>query len=92
MSWHAWLGGLIVQEIYFHEGSSVEVCRDLTFRTDAEQVEEFITFKRIYSQEEILDLLSSCGFRVDQIYGGWDLSALGENSPKMLLVGVKKYK
>ena len=89
-NWHTWPGGLTLQEIYFHEDNSVEVCRDLIFRRDAEQAEEFTYFKRIYSQDEIVDLLSSCGFRVDQIYGEWNLSPLEENSPKMLLVGVKE--
>jgi len=88
-NWRIWPGGLTLQEIYFHENLSVEVCRDLTFRTDGEGAEEFITFKQIYSSKEIKDLLSNCGLRVDQVYGGWDLSPLGENSPKMLLVGVK---
>ena len=68
----------------------MEVCRDLIFKRDAEQVQEFIVFKRIYSQNEICDLLSDCGFRVDQVYGGWDLSPLEEDSSKMLLVGVKE--
>jgi len=88
-NWDMWPGGLTLQEIYFHEDSSVEVCRDLILKTDAERVEEFVIFKRIYSQGEILELLSDCGFRVDGIYGGWDLSPLGDESPKMLLVGVK---
>lgn len=88
-NWHVWSGGLTLQEIYFHEDISVEVCRDLVFRTDVEGVDEFIISKRIYSSNEIRDLLSNCGLRVDQIYGGWDLSPLVEDSPKMLLVGVK---
>jgi hypothetical protein len=53
-------------------------------------MEEFIIFKRIYSQDEIVSLLSSCGFQVEAIYGGWDLSPLEESSPKMLLVGEKR--
>lgn len=89
-NWYMWSGGLTLREIYFHKHLSVEVCRDLTFKTDAEGVEEFIIFKRIYSSNEIKDILSDCGLRADQVYGGWDLSPLGENSPKMLLVGVKE--
>jgi SAM-dependent methyltransferase len=88
-NWGTHPGGLALGEIYFHEENSVEVCRDIIFKTDAKQPEEFITFKRIYSQEEILDILSSCGFRVDEIYGGWDLPPLTEKSPKMLLVAEK---
>jgi hypothetical protein len=68
----------------------VEVCRDLIVHTDAEQVEAFTIFKRIYSQGEISGLLSSCGFQIDAIYGDWNLSPLEESSSKMLLVSVKK--
>ena len=88
-SWCSWPGGLTLEEICFHRDSSVEVFRALIFGLDAERVEEFVYFKRIYSQKEILGLLSSCGFQVDQVYGDWDLSPLRENSPKMLLAGVK---
>ena len=89
-SWLIWPGGLTLEEIYFHEDSSVESYRAIIFRIGVEQVEEFIYFKRIYSQEEILELLSSCGFHVDQVYGDWDLSPLTEGSHKMLLVGAKR--
>jgi SAM-dependent methyltransferase len=88
--WHIWSGGITLQELYFHENLSVEVCRDLTFRVDGRGAEEFIIFKRIYSPDEIKDLLLGCGLRADQIYGDWDLSYLEENSPKMLLVGEKE--
>jgi len=88
--WHTFPGGLILQEIYFHEDISVEVCRDLSFRTDAENPEEFIMFKRIYSEKEIVELLENCGFQVKHIFGGWDLSALTETSPKMILVVEKE--
>lgn len=89
-NWSTYPGGLALGEIYFHEENSVEVCRDVILKTGAKRPEEFITFKRIYSQEEILNLLSSCGFQVDGIYGGWDLSRLSESSPKMLLAATKK--
>lgn len=87
--WYLTPGGLTLQEVYYHEATSVEVMRDLEFTTDAEQVEEFVIFKRIYSLDEIRDLLSTCGFSIDQVYGAWDLSPLEEGSPKMLLVGAK---
>lgn len=89
-NWYIWPNCLMLQEIYLHESLSVEVCRDLSFRTDAEGAEEFITFKRIYSLDEIKDLLADCGFRVDQVYGDWDLSSLEAHSPKILLIGVKE--
>jgi glycine/sarcosine N-methyltransferase len=89
-NWHTQPGGLTLQEIYFHNDTSVEVCRDLTFRTDAEGVEEFVIYKRIYSPDEIVHLFSGCGFRVSHVYGDWDLSSLETNSPKMLLVGSKE--
>jgi len=88
--WCTWPGGLTLQEVYFHQDISVEVGRDLIFRLQADQVEEFIILKRIYAEEEIRDLLAQCGFQVVRIYGGWDLSPLGEDSPKMLLVVQKQ--
>ncbi len=91
-NWCVWPGGVTLGEIYFHEDTSVEVNRDIIFGMDAGQAEEFIIFKRIYSQEEILKLLSSCGFKVDQIYGGWDLVPLDDNSPKMILLCAKEQK
>jgi SAM-dependent methyltransferase len=90
--WCTWSGGIILQEVYFHQDISVEVNRDLSLNTESDQVEEFIIFKRIYSKDDIFDLFSKCGFRIDKIYGGWDLSPLDENSPKMILVGAKKEK
>jgi len=88
-SWYVGPGGLTLQEVYFHEDISVEVNRDLHFHADAEEVAEFIVFKRLYSQDEICGLLSCCGLRVGQVYGAWDLSPLSENSPKMILVAAK---
>lgn len=88
--WYTWPGGLTLQEVYFHQDISVEVCRDLSLNTESNQVEEFIMFKRIYSKDDICDLLLECGFRIDKIYGGWDLSPLEQDSPKMVLVGVKE--
>jgi len=68
------------------------VNRDLSLNTESDQVEEFTIFKRIYSKGDICDLLSECGFRIDKIYGGWDLSPLAHNSPKMVLIGGKDVK
>ena len=88
--WYLTPGGLTLQETYFHQDSSVEVSRDLIFtRDDALEVEEFMHFMRIYSQSEITELFGECGYRVEQAYGGWDLSSLGSDSPKILLVGSK---
>lgn len=84
--------GLMLQEVYFHQDISVEVCRDLYCMTEADRIVEFITFKRIYSEEEIRVLLTECGFCIEEIYGDWDLSPLTQNSPKMILVGVKETK
>ncbi len=88
--WYSWPGGgLTLQETYFHEDISVEVNRDTIFRPDTEEVDEFIAFKRVYSEDEVRALLSENGFRVGEIYGDWDLSALEASSPKMILVGEK---
>ena len=89
-NWVVWSGGLTLQEIYFHEDLSVEVGRDLCFETGTEEMAEFTTFKRIYTLDEISDLLSSHGFHIDQIYGDWDLSSLDESSPKMIMVCLKE--
>lgn len=88
-NWHTWSGGLTLGEVYFHSDISVEVSRDLILNTESEQLEEFIIFKRIYSREEIVNLFSECGFCVGEIYGGWNLSSLNQNSPKMIFVGLK---
>jgi ubiquinone/menaquinone biosynthesis C-methylase UbiE len=88
--WYMYPGDLVLQEIYFHGDISVEVGRDMDFRKGAEEVEEFIIFKRIYSLDEITALLTDRGFRVEQVYGGWDLSTLDEKSPKMILAGMKE--
>jgi len=87
--WTLWNGGLVFGEIYFHEDISVEVSRDITFKRDSDQMETYICLKRIYTRDEICDLLSTCGFKVERLYGNWDLSPLEESSPKMLLMGVK---
>ena len=88
--WYMYPGDLVLQEIYFHEAISVEVGRDMDFKKDAEEAEEFIILKRIYSRDEITALLTDGGFRVEQVYGDWDLSPLSERSPKMILAGVKE--
>ena len=51
---------------------------------------EVTIFKRIYTLDEMSDLLSSHGFHIDQIYGDWDLSPLDESSPKMIMVCLKE--
>jgi ubiquinone/menaquinone biosynthesis C-methylase UbiE len=88
--WHKYTGGLVLQEIYFHEDTSVEVCCDIDFKKDAEAADEFIMFKRIYTQNEIKKLLADNGFKVTGVFGGWDLETLEEKSPKMILIGIKK--
>ena len=83
-------GGLTLQETYFHEGISVEVTRYSIFRPNCETADDFMEFKRVYSEDEIHALLSENGFRVGEIFGDWDLSALKESSPEMILVGEKR--
>lgn len=89
-NWDLWPRGLTLQEIYFHDDLSVEVCRDLSFEIGVDEMGEFIFIKRLYTLDEISDLISSHGFRIDQIYGGWDLSSLDKSSSKMILVCVKE--
>lgn len=89
-NWYTWPGGLTLGEVYFHQDISVEASRDLGLNAESNEVEEFIVFKRIYSKEEVCDLLSESGFRVDKIYGDWELSPLDQDSPKMILVAEKE--
>lgn len=79
--------GLKLQETYFHQSISVEVCRDVNFALGSDRITDFVSFKRIYSEDEIRDLLAKHGFNVQEIYGDWDLSPLTPNSPKMILIG-----
>jgi cyclopropane fatty-acyl-phospholipid synthase-like methyltransferase len=88
--WQKYPGGIILQEIFIHEDTSVEVCCDIDFKKDAGATDEFIMFKRIYSLDEITTLLADSGFRVGRVYGNWDLSRLTEKSPKMILAGIKE--
>ena len=87
--WFAWPGGLTLQEIYWHEALSVETNRDLIVADGSDQVEEFVLFKRLYDQTEIGAMLTSCGFTVDRIYGGWDLPPVAADQSKLLLVASK---
>jgi SAM-dependent methyltransferase len=87
--WHKYSGGFILQEIYFHEDTSVEVCCDIDFKKDANAPDEFIMFKRLYAPEEIKQLLTDNGFKVTGVYGGWDLMPLEEKSRKMIFTAVK---
>jgi len=82
--------GLVFQEAYFHQDISIEVCRDLHFALGSDRMVKFVSFKRIYSEDEIHDLLAKCGFRIEEIYGDWDLSPLTQNSPKMILKCLKE--
>jgi cyclopropane fatty-acyl-phospholipid synthase-like methyltransferase len=88
--WHHWLIGLTLQELYFHQDISVETNRDVSLVKGSDRIHEFIIFKRIYAADEITELLKKSGFKVTKIYGNWDLTALTEASPKMLLAAVKE--
>ena len=68
----------------------MEVNRDINFKKDANEAEESILFKRIYTLGEIEALLTDNGFKAEQVYGDWDLTPLTEKSPKMIVTGIKK--
>ena len=89
-NWYSWPSGLTLQEIYFYEDTSIEVCRDIIFNKDAEGARDSIVLKRIYARDEIDAILTDNGFKVEQVYGDWDLTPLQEKSPKMILSGIKK--
>jgi SAM-dependent methyltransferase len=88
--WRTWPHGINLQEVYFHENTSVEVDRDLTVRSDTGEVEEFTIFKRIYTRLEIKDLLQRAGFDTTYICGSWDLLPLDNDSPKMIVAAQKR--
>ena len=87
--WYLSPDGLTLQETCFHQDVSVEVTRDLIVTSEANQIEQFLYFMRLYSYEEICDLLKHYGFEIEQAYGWWDCSTLKENSSKILLVAAK---
>jgi len=84
-SWEVCQGGLKLQEVYFHKDSSVEVCRDLYFDTNDARPNEAIMLKKIYTRGDICSLLADCGFRIEEIYGNWDLAPFSEKEAKMLI-------
>jgi SAM-dependent methyltransferase len=88
--WSVLPAGLLLQEVYFHHDISAEVSRDLYLDLESEELGEFVIFKRIYSEQDIRDLLSRCGFQVVAVYGNWDLSPLDDNSPKIILVAARE--
>lgn len=85
-NWYAIPRGLILQDVYFHYDQSIEIMRDVTILPEFEGIHQFICLKRIYDVHEIRELLSSCGFRVEHVYGNWDLTPLTDTSPKIILL------
>ena len=90
--WEVFQDRIKFQELYFYEDTSIEVNRDIYVLQDSNVIEDFVIFKKIYSRKEICDLLESNGFKISDIYGGWDLSKLDENSEKIIIIGIKKAK
>lgn len=88
--WRVLPASLLLQEVYFHHDISVEVNRDLYLDPENDELGEFVVFKRIYSEQDIRDLLSQCGFQVIKVYGNWDLSPLDDNSPKIILIAARE--
>lgn len=88
-NWYRWPEGITLQEVCFHEGTSIEICRDLIVPKDSNTIHKFTTFSRIYSKDDITSLLDECGFQVEKIYGSWDLKKLDQESPKIILVAKK---
>lgn len=84
-NWHIAGDALTLQEVYFHADCSVEVNRDVTLHAQSGGIDELVLFKRLYSRREIVRLLEQCRFRVDDVYGGWDLRPFAEDAPKLIL-------
>ena len=85
-NWYSTPKGVILQDVHFHHDQSVEIMRDVTILPEFEGLRQFICLKRIYEESEIRKLLSSCGFRVEHVYGNWDLTPLTDSSPKIILL------
>jgi D-alanine-D-alanine ligase len=88
--WHRWPLGLTLEEVYFHDNISVETNRDISLVKGSDRIHEFIIFKRIYTSNEMRELLAKSGYRMTQLHGDWDLTPLKDTSPKMLLAAVKE--
>jgi ubiquinone/menaquinone biosynthesis C-methylase UbiE len=88
--WYLWPSGLTFQELYFHEDISTEINRDIIFTKDSRIEDDFIIFKRIYTLPEVRKLLKNSGFRLEQVFGNWDLIPLKKTSPKMILAAVRE--
>jgi SAM-dependent methyltransferase len=80
---------LLLQEIYFHQEISVEVCRDIYFDLDSDTFDEAVLFKRIYSISEIEQQIKSTGFTIESIYGNWNLDKFIIDSPKIIIIARK---
>ena len=89
-NWEVFNSRILLQEVYFHKKISVEVNRDLYYDIDSKNIEDFVIFKRIYSKQDITNLLIQNKFKIAEIYGNWNLSDLKESSPKILLTAIKK--
>lgn len=84
-NWYTTPNGLTLTDVYFHHDTSVEVIRDILINDEDGSIGQFICFKRIYDESDIRYLLEQNGFAIQQIYGNWDLMALSDISPKIIL-------
>ena len=89
-NWYLAEHGLVLQEVFFHHEASVEVVRDVTLSKQDEDPVVFTCFKRIYDRNEIVQMLTDCGFEIEMTLGNWDLTPFEENSPKIILVAKKQ--
>ncbi|MBI5093706.1 MAG: class I SAM-dependent methyltransferase [Candidatus Hydrogenedentes bacterium] len=89
-NWHMQGQALVLQEVYFHHESSIEVNRDICLMENKPAVIEFLCFKRIYSVDEVSALLTDCGFAIEGVHGSWDLTELNDASPKIIVVASKR--
>jgi hypothetical protein len=55
------------------------------------RVERFVeqVAMRYYFRYELEHLLANCGYRVEALYGDFDRSPLGDESPEMIFVAAK---
>jgi SAM-dependent methyltransferase len=76
----------IARRDYFGQINDVELVHDITW-PDGTQTQEVFAFQMRYLfRFELEHLLVRCGFRIEELYGGFDKAAYGERYPGELIV------
>lgn len=79
-------GGTLMQERRI-EGA--RVIKEITWRRLDGEVRRFHESVRMYSPQEVRELMAQCGLTVESLWGDADGMPLGEDSPRMIVVARK---